>query len=78
MLKTAKPIMSLSYVGLNQQPSYLKLPKFLSDELLRIIFFQELDDGQTYCAKNAHKLMDNDKENNCKIKFLMEIGEGKN
>jgi hypothetical protein len=77
-LNPAKPIMSSSDVaGLKICPSDLKLPKFLPDELMGITFLRELDDGQTYRAKVARKIMDKDEDNHGQIKFLIEIGEGK-
>jgi Reverse transcriptase (RNA-dependent DNA polymerase) len=73
-----KPILSATDVaGLNMDPSELKLPKFSPDELLGITFIRQLNDGKDYRAKVIRKIQDDDAANNQKIKFLVEVGDGK-
>jgi Reverse transcriptase (RNA-dependent DNA polymerase) len=74
----AKPIMSASDVAdINVNPSDLKLPKFTPSELLGLTFLRELDDGNTYRATVARKIIDKEAEDHNHAKFLVEIGEGK-
>ena len=73
-----KPIMSSSDLsGLDIDPTTLKLPKFSPDELLGRTFIRKDKDGNHYSAKVVRKIIDKDAENEHKIKFLAEIGEGK-
>jgi hypothetical protein len=73
-----KPIMSSSDIaGLHIDPTSLKLPKFSPDELMGRTFIQTDDEGNHYAAKVVRKITEQDSENETKIKFIVEIGEGK-
>jgi hypothetical protein len=63
--------------GLDIDSPYLKLPHFSPDELLGLTFIRDMDDGSKYRTKVAHKIVDNDAVNHQKIKFLVEISDGK-
>ena len=72
-----KPIMSSTDIAdLHVNPSDLKLPKFLPEDLLGLTFLREMDDGKAYRAKIVRQIIDNEAANHKKIKFLVEIGEG--
>ena len=63
--------------GLNIDSPDLKLPHFSPDELLGLTFIRDMDDGSKYRAKVARKIVDNDAANHQKIKFLVEMSDGK-
>ncbi len=66
---------SSNIAGVNVDPSELKLPNFMPDELLNRTFLHEVD-GQRMRARVVRKIMDNDAHNHENIKFLLEIGAG--
>jgi hypothetical protein len=68
---------TLDLSGLNIDSPDLKLPHFSPDELLGLTFIRDMDDGSKYRAKVAHKIVDNDAANHQKIKFLVEMSDGK-
>ncbi len=63
--------------GLDIDSPELKLPHFSPDELLGLTFIRDMDDGSKYRAKVARKIVDNDAANHQKIKFLVEMSDGK-
>jgi hypothetical protein len=63
--------------GLDIDSPDLKLPHFSPDELLGLTFIRDMDDGSKYRAKVARKIVDNDAANHQKIKFLVEMSDGK-
>ena len=68
---------STDIADLQVNPSDLKLPKFLPEELLGLTFLREMDDGKSYRAKIVRQTIDSETANHKKMKFLVKIGEGK-
>jgi hypothetical protein len=68
---------ALDLSNLNIDSPDLKLPHFRPDELLGLSFIRDMDDGSKYRAKAARKIVDNDAANHQKIKFLVEMSNGK-
>jgi hypothetical protein len=63
--------------GLDIDSPDLKLPHFSPDELLGLAFIRDMDNGSKYRAKVARKIVGNDEANHQKIKFLIEMFDGK-
>jgi hypothetical protein len=63
--------------GLDIDSPDLKLPHFSPDELLGLTFIRDTDNDSKYRAKVARKIVDNDAASHQKIKFLVEMSDGK-
>jgi hypothetical protein len=63
--------------GLNIESPDLKLPHFKIELLGRLAFICNMDDGSKYYATIARKIMDKNATNHQKIKFLVEMPDGK-
>jgi hypothetical protein len=63
--------------GLNIESPDLKLPHFSPDKLLGLTFIHDMNNGSKYHATIARKIMDKNATNHQKIKFLVEMPDGK-